>query len=565
MTGGTITGNNAIAGGGVNVNSASAFTMSGDATIRQNSGQIGGGVHVNRGGTHSDGPAVFTMKSGSITNNIATHDAGGGVQLLGAARFYMYGGTISGNEAVDPIYGFGGGVMAEGHDTTFIMEGGTISGNKSVNGGGIGTWLNATITMNDGKIIGNTGSMGGGVLVSSSTLNMNGGAIEANEATGFGGGVLVWNTMLPTTFTMSNGTIHNNHAAFSGGGVNVMGDATFNMSNGVISGNDTGWFGAGVYLSAAGQAAITGGSIINNSAGVGGGIYTENFTEFVPWGTPVQFPVASCYQNLTLGEDVIFSGNSAAAGTFVPPTNAATLLPNIQFASTSIATVEGYAHPLNNRDINFIGPTSLVLFEATYDANGGTGGAVRAYLSGAEHTVLDIEDTDITKADYIFIGWNTAADGSGDAFESGDEFPMTGNITLYAQWEQPGAGGNGGRPNRPRPGNGGDDTYIPQLPETEVETEVEREVERGDGGDVGVDSRDDGTIIFDDNGVPLGELVWDEEAQEYVMVYFDTGIVPLGLYIPQTGLSGNALNWFMTIMSLIALAVLAFGRKRQTN
>jgi len=60
------------------------------------------------------------------------------------------------------------------------------------------------------------------------------------------------------------------------------------------------------------------------------------------------------YQNLTIGSDVIFSGNRANQA-WVPPA-IAQLLTNIQYASTSIPNpMGGYFHPINNYDINFVG------------------------------------------------------------------------------------------------------------------------------------------------------------------------------------------------------------------
>ena len=37
---------------------------------------------------------------------------------------------------------------------------------------------------------------------------------------------------------------------------------------------------------------------------------------------------------------------------------------------------------------------------------------------------------------YIFKGWNTEADGSGQAYETGAQIEMTTNMTFYAQWEK---------------------------------------------------------------------------------------------------------------------------------
>ena len=41
----------------------------------------------------------------------------------------------------------------------------------------------------------------------------------------------------------------------------------------------------------------------------------------------------------------------------------------------------------------------------------------------------------MSKDGFTFSGWNTEADGSGDAYEAGDIFTLNQDITLYAQWE----------------------------------------------------------------------------------------------------------------------------------
>lgn len=50
----------------------------------------------------------------------------------------------------------------------------------------------------------------------------------------------------------------------------------------------------------------------------------------------------------------------------------------------------------------------------------------------------------LTKTGYTFAGWNTAADGSGTSYSSGQAFTMgNANVTLYARWTAVGGGGNG--------------------------------------------------------------------------------------------------------------------------
>ena len=37
---------------------------------------------------------------------------------------------------------------------------------------------------------------------------------------------------------------------------------------------------------------------------------------------------------------------------------------------------------------------------------------------------------------YSFVGWNTAADGSGTSYEAGAKVELSAPVTLYAQWKK---------------------------------------------------------------------------------------------------------------------------------
>ena len=71
----------------------------------------------------------------------------------------------------------------------------------------------------------------------------------------------------------------------------------------------------------------------------------------------------------------------------------------------------------------------------TYDANGGTGTVTdnTQYTYGATVTIKGNYGA-LTKDGYAFTGWNTESDGSGTPYNAGDEFVITANTTLYAQW-----------------------------------------------------------------------------------------------------------------------------------
>ena len=80
-------------------------------------------------------------------------------------------------------------------------------------------------------------------------------------------------------------------------------------------------------------------------------------------------------------------------------------------------------------------------FTVTYDANGGGGTPPtddNEYALGEEVTVK--EQGAITAPDnHAFAGWNTQADGSGDFYDEGDTFTITGNTIFYAYFEEIGS------------------------------------------------------------------------------------------------------------------------------
>lgn len=79
--------------------------------------------------------------------------------------------------------------------------------------------------------------------------------------------------------------------------------------------------------------------------------------------------------------------------------------------------------------------TASATCTVTYDANGGKGTITDAteYTNGAKVTVKG-NFGNFTKDGYAFTGWNTKADGSGYSYNHNDQFDITANTTLYAQW-----------------------------------------------------------------------------------------------------------------------------------
>jgi uncharacterized repeat protein (TIGR02543 family) len=112
---------------------------------------------------------------------------------------------------------------------------------------------------------------------------------------------------------------------------------------------------------------------------------------------------------------LVFAGwNTAADGTGLALEPGASYVPD-----ANITLYAQYAAP----------PTP---YAVTFNPNGGTGTMADQISS----TTADLTLEDFTRDGYEFLGWNTAADGSGTAYVDGDTYAFTADMTLYAQWKQ---------------------------------------------------------------------------------------------------------------------------------
>ncbi len=288
-------------------------------------------IQEDGGAVWMDDPiGVANISGGTIER--CTANLGGAIYMKGGTFTLSGTGTISGNTAegnYSDNTGRGGGVCIYGGNAN--ISGGTIVGNTAkVRGGGL--YVNGgEVTVSGGLIQGNIAGMdenistdvgrGGGVYLEGGLFTMKGGDVSGNTAKYRGGGIFL--TKKPV---LTKGTISNNSAADSGGGICVNGDAVelgsaemeifgnhaengggvavlngnFILSGGAVgvengisdenSKANTATKGGGVYV-ANDTATSTGGSstasvIVNsgnvwyNSATDGGGVYLEsgNFT-----------------------------------------------------------------------------------------------------------------------------------------------------------------------------------------------------------------------------------------------------------------------------------------------
>lgn len=81
-------------------------------------------------------------------------------------------------------------------------------------------------------------------------------------------------------------------------------------------------------------------------------------------------------------------------------------------------------------------PVEEKAYDLAYDLNGSTDKQTADFA-----TVKHVTETEVTadkpaRKGYSFVGWNTAADGSGMSYEAGAKIKLTAPVTLYAQWKK---------------------------------------------------------------------------------------------------------------------------------
>ena len=248
------------------VNDESKFIMDG-GTISGCEADAGGGLYADN--------STVTINNGTISECTAAIKEGGGLYATNGSTININSGTVTKCRGQADA---GGGLYAD--NSTVTISGGTISGCKGVWGGGLYAENSSTIEISGGTISGCTVGAGGGLFVDSSTVRISGGIISKciTSDTGNGGGLYAYNS----TLNITGGTIKDNKAAH-GGGVALIGKTTFEkpITNWTVIGNEayaTGGVGGGIKLEN-GSMDVSAGSnrIYNNTAdGHGADIFLLN-------------------------------------------------------------------------------------------------------------------------------------------------------------------------------------------------------------------------------------------------------------------------------------------------
>lgn len=257
-----------------------------------NNGIIAGGnsgraIEITNGGT-------VNFESGYICN--FTNDNGGAVYISeNNSKLNLTGGVLAANSS-----NRGGAVYLNGYSALNI-SGGAIAGNTaSAEGGGgvyaVSYWQYAAIAISDGYITNNFASSndywngGGGVqLERLATLTVtNNARITSNKASGGGGGVKTrqdWGNNESGRVEINGGFITaNNATGAEGGGLNINAGGSMYMEAGHITNNIAGtgkndatfqhWGGGGLFCSENSSSMVILNSLItdNSAGGFGGGV-----------------------------------------------------------------------------------------------------------------------------------------------------------------------------------------------------------------------------------------------------------------------------------------------------
>lgn len=201
------------------------------------------------------------------------------------------------------------------------------------------------------------------------------------------------------------------------------------------------------------------GGILNN---LGGNVGIDDGTALPAMNSESIFGLAIDDVDLSANQSTVSAGNSNATtnGYYYAQIPTIAILPfgvpsDNPVAGKGVATIliskdqRGFNRNTTTPDIGAVENIAI-----NFDGNDGNWNAMpvqnydgATYYSGTEPTniykvtgnsnqIEVLSSIYLTHPDgYMFIGWNTAADGSGTGYAPGDTITLTENMTLYAQWE----------------------------------------------------------------------------------------------------------------------------------
>jgi len=479
----TITGNEAVGGngngevGGGGIYASHADVSMRIVTVSENSvtgsSSDGGGILVRYGSLTMDGchverntapdcgggmilrHSVLNAAKSFFENNTAKFGAGiyfgdtpneAEEGCSGEHNHLITDSTISGNTVLDPENGIGGGMYVGTTSNLTLRNSKLLNNDGAIQGGAIVAYSAGTIELDRVSVSENKAQSGAGIYAMCTAVCntdirlLNGTAIDANKATGYGGGIYAYAISNTLSVTAENSSVSGNTAAGGAGiftyksgsaviNVDLQSGAVMHDNNAVVN------MGGAIYAYNAANINIAANSAVyNNTAKTAGDdllfngatftlpnakkmsgdrILSSDKAEIIGWYHDGWFKWNAAANDGTGGFDPIDRWTAETADEYIP----------VEKDSHAISLKA--AHPL--------------MYTLTYDVTGDlpegyTAPAKQTLVKGSSYTVADVPASvsgtkDGVNGTFSFNGWK-----KDDGTVLTGEQKLTADLTLHGVW-----------------------------------------------------------------------------------------------------------------------------------
>ena len=523
----TITGNEAVGGngngevGGGGIYASHADVSMRIVTVSENSvtgsSSDGGGILVRYGSLTMDGchverntapdcgggmilrHSVLNAAKSFFENNTAKFGAGiyfgdtpneAEEGCSGEHNHLITDSTISGNTVLDPENGIGGGMYVGTTSNLTLRNSKLLNNDGATQGGAIVAYSAGTIELDGVSISENKAQSGAGILaLCTAVCNtdirlLNGTAIDANTATGYGGGIYANAIAKELNVTVTNSSVSGNTAAGGAGiftyksgsaviNVDLQSGAVMHDNNAVVN------MGGAIYAYNAANINIAANSAVYNNTAA-----TAGDDLFFYSGTIFTLPNAKDMS----GDRILSSDNMEITGWYHDGWNKWNAAQGSyeQIGCWTAETADEYIPVEKDSHAISLKAAHPLMYTLTYDVTGDlpegyTAPAKQTLVKGSSYTVAEVPASvsgskDGVNGTFSFNGWKK---DDGTVLTGVQQ--LTADLTLHGVWSftKKSSGGGGGGSHKPTvtipddvpTGLNGDDhfAYIVGYPNGNVE------------------------------------------------------------------------------------------------
>ena len=370
--------------------------------------------------------STITLPSGSVLSRSGytfggwnTSSAGTGTNY---SAFAVY--TVTANITLYARW-----VAVANYTVTFNANGGsgTVPAAQSQSSG-------ASITLPSGSGLSRSGYTFGGWNTNATGTGNN---YSGGSAYTVSGNVILyarWIAVGTTTYTVTfnvnsgSGTAPAAMTASSGASITLPGGSGLTRSGYTFGGWNTDTSGAGTNYNAGSSYTVTGNvTLYARWIVVGTTTYTVTYNINGGSGTAPSTQTASSGSTITLSSG---SGLTRTGYTFGGW--------NTSAAGTGINYPAGFSYTVSGNITLYAKWDAIAAqqYTVTFDANGATSGTAPAAQTASYGSGITLPSSSgLSRTGYTFGGWNTNTSGTGTNYSGGSSYTVSGNVTLYAEWE----------------------------------------------------------------------------------------------------------------------------------